>query len=364
MLGLLLLAVAATAHAAPWRAGLDVERQEAPQAAGANAERALPGMWPNWGGGPHNDRHALAELHISPCTVQRLSVLWTTATSTSVSCTPTVFEDRVYFGDMNLGVSTGYVYSADARTGEIRWRTPVINITHESGEYVVSRTSPAMHAATRSVIVGTLTGAYVAALSMDTGDILWRTKLSTFYGAFITQSPTVVGDRVYVGVSSGEETLAAAPGYVCCVFQGSFHALDVRTGAVLWSTSMLPDNGGAPGGFSGAAVWGSSPAVDAARGRVYIATGNLYNVPESVDACRQRVGNATAAVSDCIPPDVHYDSILALDTDSGAIVWAHRLGPWDVWTVRVAALAQFLFCVLFNYFFFFLCFSACVRILG
>ncbi|CAN1169039.1 Polyvinylalcohol dehydrogenase [Linum perenne] len=38
--------------------------------------------------------------------------------------------------------------------------------------------------------------------------------------------------------------------------------LDVKTGFVLWNTYMIPDNGGQRGGYSGAAVWGSSPAID------------------------------------------------------------------------------------------------------
>ncbi len=56
-------------------------------------------------------------------------------------------------------------------------------------------------------------------------------------------------------------------------------ALDLATGAILWKTVMVPE------GFSGGAVWGSSPAIDAKRGQVYIGTGNNYSVPQAVLDC-------------------------------------------------------------------------------
>ena len=84
-------------------------------------------------------------------------------------------------------------------------------------------------------------------------------------------------------MSSLEEALAAfVPGYVCCSFRGSMLALDLKTGAILWKTFL------APPGYSGNAVWGSSPAIDTKRKQVYIATGNNYSVPHAVlDVCRR-----------------------------------------------------------------------------
>ena len=37
-----------------------------------------------------------------------------------------------------------------------------------------------------------------------------------------------------------------------------------------------------PAGYTGNAVWGSSPAIDTKRNQVYIATGNNYSVPDDV----------------------------------------------------------------------------------
>ena len=85
----------------------------------------------------------------------------------------------------------------------------------------------------------------------------WVTQVDTNKAAVITGSPVVVGNMVIVGVSSSEEGLADTPGYVCCTFRGSLVALNVNTGAILWKTYTVPDNGGQPTGYSVAVRSGS-----------------------------------------------------------------------------------------------------------
>jgi len=148
------------------------------------------------------------------------------------------------------------------------------------------------------------------------------------FAAIITQSATVFDGRVYVGVASLEEALAGLiPDYPCCSFRGSMLALDVNTGAILWKTYTAPE------GFSGNAVWGSSPAVDTKRGQIYIATGNNYSVPPDVLACVADNVDNPAGQAACLPADDHFDSVLALDRKTGAIRWATRGLPYDAWTV-------------------------------
>ena len=101
-------------------------------------------------------------------------------------------------------------------------------------------------------------------------------------------------------------------------------ALDLNTGAILWKTYMAPQ------GYTGNAVWGSSPAIDTKRCQLYIATGNNYSVPTDVLAC---VAANPRNPSDCLAPDNHFDSILALYVKTGAVRWATRAIPYDAWTV-------------------------------
>lgn len=131
-------------------------------------------------------------------------------------------------------------------------------------------------------------------------------------------------------MSSLEEELSADQ---CCTFRGSLVKLDVRTGRVLWQTYMLPDNGGKLGGYAGAAIWGSSPSIDIIRRHVYVATGNLYTAPANVTECQEKQNNQTTPPTQpdqCIGPDVHFNSILALDMNSGKIIWSRQLGGYDI----------------------------------
>ncbi|KAJ8775256.1 hypothetical protein K2173_020260 [Erythroxylum novogranatense] len=95
---------------------------------------------------------------------------------------------------------------------------------------------------------------------------------------------------------------------------------------------MLPDNSGKRGGYAGAAVWGSSPSIDAKRNHIYIATGNLYSAPPRILQCQEKQNNQTPSGPDeCIEPENHSNSVLALDLDSGDIKWCRQLGGYDVW---------------------------------
>lgn len=133
-----------------------------------------------------------------------------------------------------------------------------------------------------------------------------------------------------MGASSLEELLPAGQ---CCTFRGSLVKLDIRNGNILWQTYTLPDNGGILGGYSGAAIWGSSPSIDIARGLVYVGTGNLYLAPPAVLQCQAAQNNRTSPPSQpdqCFGSDVHFNSLLAFDINTGRIVWAKQLGGYDV----------------------------------
>src|SRR5215213_7757531 len=153
------------------------------------------------------------------------------------------------------------------------------------------------------------------------------------YG-MVTQSAVVDGNTVYVGLASNEELIAALdPTYVCCVERGSILALNAKTGKILWKTYMVPE------GYSGGAVWGGTPVVDHARGSLFISTGNNYSMPESVMECVSANQGNPEAVKACISPDDHFDSVLALNLNTGAIKWATTAIPFDAW--NVACLPEF-----------------------
>ncbi|XXG77338.1 hypothetical protein AAC387_Pa08g1509 [Persea americana] len=109
--------------------------------------------------------------------------------------------------------------------------------------------------------------------------------------------------------------------------------LDVKTGAIQWQTFMLPDKEGQIGGYSGAAVWGSSPSIVVDCGLVYIGTGNLYTAPPDVIECEEIQSNKTVRdyPDPCVEPENHENSIIALDMDTWEMRWYKQLGGFDAW---------------------------------
>jgi polyvinyl alcohol dehydrogenase (cytochrome) len=284
------------------------------------------GLWKMAGQSIKNTHHQKAESNISPSNVGDLEVQWAVTTGGEIWATPAVDGKFAYFPD-----SVGNLYKVNSDTGAVVWQRQIADYTGVPGNF--SRTTPAIHG--EFLIFGDqagrqFAGANVMAVDKNTGDLVWVNHLGTHPAAIITQSATVHGDKVYVGVASLEELYAAIiPGYVCCDFRGSMAALDANTGETLWQTSVVPEN------FSGNAIWGSAPAVDTKRDQVYVATGNNYSAPQSVLDCVADAGDDADAQMACLAPypDNYFDSVLALDLTTGAVNWSNTVIPFDVWTV-------------------------------
>jgi polyvinyl alcohol dehydrogenase (cytochrome) len=294
----------------------------------AGAAAAAQGSdWSSAGGNRQNTRFQASEHTLSVANVAGLGVKWAVTTAGDVSATPAVDADTVYAPDW-----AGNLYAVDKLTGAVKWTA---SIPGASGSFLdKARTTPAV--TDDKVIVGTQggflfgggAGAKVLAFDKATGALVWSTKVDAHPAAIVTQSATVFDGRVYVGVASQEEALAAlVPGYALS-FRGSMLALDLESGAILWKTSMVP----ATPGYTGNAVWGSAPAIDPKRGQLYIATGNNYSVPADVLAC-VAAHTDPAERAACLPADDYFDSVLALDLKTGAIRWATKALPYDAWTV-------------------------------
>ncbi len=266
-----------------------------------------------------------AEHLINPANVNALAPQWVLTTGGDVSATPTVDADAVYVPDW-----AGNLFAIERNTGDVIWSHKISEYNGVPGS--VSRVSPALHG--DDIIIGDIlnanaphNGANVIALDRKNGNLRWITQVDTHPAAIITGSPVIYKGLVFVGVSSNEESLATNPAYPCCSFRGSIVALDAKNGQILWKTFDMPENGGQPGGYSGGAVW-QPPAIDPARGSLFVGTGNNYTAPDQVQACQ----NADP-LADCTAPDDLFDTALALDLNTGRIKWAKRLQGFDTWTV-------------------------------
>lgn len=278
-------------------------------------------QWNSAGGNRENTRFQSTENKLDVTNVAGLVPKWVVATGGDVSATPAVDGTSVYVPDW-----AGNLYAVDKMTGQITWQVSIPTLTGVAGDK--ARATPAL--TEEKLIIGTQGafggGGKVLAFDKHTGALLWSTTADDHPLAIITQSATIFGGLVYVGVASLEEAIAASPGYPCCSFRGSMLAIDVDTGAIVWKTYMAPE------GFSGNAVWGSSPAIDTKRKQLYVATGNNYSVPPDVLDCVAAAGDDPNLQRACMPADNHFDSIMAIDLKTGAVRWATRAVPFDAWT--------------------------------
>lgn len=286
-----------------------------PAAADANPG-GVP-LQPDWvsGGQNNSDTHnAATEQVINPANVGNLAPKWTFTTAGDISATPTVADGTLYLPDWG-----GKLWAINAETGRAIWSNTIESYNGVPGD--ISRTSPAYSNGDLFLGTGTqdnsnLAGAYMISVDARTGKELWKTQVDNDPAAVVTSAPTVDNGVVYVGVSSKAEAVNQTP-----TFRGSIEALDARTGNILWRTFTVPE------GFTGGAVWGSQPVVDHKTGLVYVGVGNNYTSPPGF--CKDpKETNCTPA-----PPDNHIDSVLGINTATGAIVWSRPTFTADTWTV-------------------------------
>ncbi|KAF5735530.1 hypothetical protein HS088_TW15G01037 [Tripterygium wilfordii] len=286
--------------------------------------------WLNHGGDLKNRRYADKETKINPITASKLKLKWEFYAGRDITATPAIFNGTLYFPSWN-----GNIYAVKASDGSLVWKKNVSEVTGINApgfirgvNSTVSRSTPTI--AEDLVIVGLYAPCVVIALEILTGKLVWMTQLDKHPSSLVTMSGTYYNGGFYVGTSSLEEGATIEQ---CCTFIGSLAKLDVRTGGIIWQAYMLPSNQGRRGGYAGAAIWGSSPSIDINRNLVYIATGNLYSAPENVTECQERQNNQTSPTQpdECIEPENHSNSILALELETGKIRWYRQLGGYDVW---------------------------------
>ena len=281
---------------------------------------AAQSQWLSAGQNLNNTRNAATESKISVSNANQLTVNWAFTTAGDVSATPAVEGNAVYFPDWG-----GFIYKVDAITGKLIWSRQVKEFTKQS--FNLSRVTPLIEG--DQVIFGTQlgpilegVGAYIISLNKNTGELLWMTQIEDHPWAIVTQSAIAFGNMIYVGVSSLEELAdGIIPGYEPS-FRGSLVALNKNTGAIVWKTYMTPGNG-----YTGCAIWGSTPVIDPKRGSVYVTTGNNYSVPQDVLNCVTAGGGQT-----CNDPNNHFDAVVALNLNTGEIKWATSVLPFDAWT--------------------------------
>jgi polyvinyl alcohol dehydrogenase (cytochrome) len=249
------------------------------------------GEWPQFGldlAGSHNQTgehliDAVAAATLTPAWTFDAN-FWSKTSNNEITGYPVVSGGCVYVGS-STGVfaPVGWVFSINADTGELVWRTQV-----NGGVY----STVAVSGGVVYAFVSRVGTPFVAALDQETGKILWERIVDHQVGSDAVSSPVVYDGMVWVGVSG---TAAEINEGDRASFQGSFVLIDASplcAGSTTDLTCTTPTplaTGGSqlaktytippalwPDGYSGGSIW-STIAIDAPTRSGYVGTGNPFN---------------------------------------------------------------------------------------
>lgn len=254
--------------------------------------------WPTYNG-DYSGRRFSTLSQINKQNVHSLAMAWAFQThSASLKSTPLEVNGILYF------TTPDNVWAIDARDGHQIWHYE----RPSQGDHVGNR-GVAMYK--DKLYFGT-PDAHLICLSARDGKEVWNIEIADVrLGYYVSVAPLVVKDRLIIG-TSGDQT--DIPHFI--------EAIDPKTGKVLWRTSTVP-NPGAPGSETwpnaDTMMHGGGPAwmtgtYDPEANLIYWGTGN----PHPVLAGVVRPGN-----------NLYTCSILALNADTGKLVWYFQPSPHD-----------------------------------
>jgi alcohol dehydrogenase (cytochrome c) len=237
-----------------------------------------------------------------------LRLVWAYSVNDNTRWVPTPV---VANGLMYVAEGSGRVIAFEATTGDVRW-------VHEREYPEDIRMSQAFGKHRGVALYGDFVywgtaDSYLVALDARTGEQVWETRTGDYRtDGGHSHPPLIAEGKVLIGQTGGDTGV-----------RGRFSAFDAETGALAWEIYTVPREG--EPGFE---TWGPGPVAplggapwntisyDPEFRLVYVGTGQPY--PWS--ATLRGRGDA-----------LYTNSILALDVDTGDLVWHYQLMPEDSW---------------------------------
>jgi acido-empty-quinoprotein group A len=256
--------------------------------------------WPTYNGDYSGERFSTLD-QINAANIGSLALAWVFPThAAAIKSTPLEVNGILYF------TVPDNVWAVDARFGREIWH--------------YQRTSEGDHIGHRGLgmyknwLYFTTPDAHLVCLDAKDGSMRWIVEIADpKLGYFSTMAPLVIRDHVIVGVS-GDVTDV----------RGFLESIDPETGTIQWRWNTDPDPG-QPGSetwpkdsdailHGGGMTW-MTGTYDAALNLLYWGTGN----PNPVLAGEGRPGD-----------NLYTCSIVALNPDTGKLVWYFQPSPHDV----------------------------------
>ncbi|WP_018990390.1 methanol/ethanol family PQQ-dependent dehydrogenase [Aromatoleum toluclasticum] len=261
---------------------------------------------------------------VNPQTVKNLVPVWSFSfggeKQRGQQSQPIVFDGKMY-----VTASYSRIFALDMKTGEKLWK-----YEHRLPDGIMPCCDVINRGAAiygNLVIFGTL-DAQLVALDKDTGKVVWKEKIEDYKAGYsFTAAPQIVKGMVITGNSGGEFGIV-----------GRVDARDAKTGKLIWTRPTVEGHMGfkydkegkqVENGISGTtnATWpgdlwktgGAAPWLSA------------YYDPD-VNLIFIGTGNPSPWNSWLRPGDNLYSSsTLAIDPDTGKIVWHYQTTPHDGW---------------------------------
>lgn len=266
-----------------------------------------PDAWPQYHGDYSAERHVSLK-QITPRNVSSLSLSWVfqTGSTDTLKCSPILVDGVLYI------TLPDNVWALDARSGHQIWH---YTYPANTGFHIGHR-GVAMHG---HYLYLTTPDAHLVCLDARTGKVVWNIVIADAdKGYWATMSPMVIRDHVIVGVSGDFDNLT-----------GYLRSIDPDTGKTQWQWDSTPP-AGTPNATTGGMTW-MTGSYDPKLNLLYWGTGN----PTPVLTGSSRPGD-----------NPNTCSIVALDPDTGKLVWAFQPSPhdthdWDAVETPVLADVQF-----------------------
>lgn len=229
-------------------------------------------------------------------------------------------QPLVHNGKIFVTASYSRIFALDSKTGKKLWK-----YEHRLPDGIMPCCDVVNRGAAlydNLVIFGTL-DAQLVALDQETGKVVWKEKLDDYAAGYsYTAAPLIVKGMVITGVSGGEFGIV-----------GRVDARDAKTGKLVWSRptveGYMGTKGGKDNGISGKTnaswpgdLWKTGGA----------ATWNNATYDPDTNLIYMGTGNPAPWNSHLRPGDNLYSSsTVAINPDSGQIVWHYQSTPHDGW---------------------------------
>ena len=281
------------------------------------ASLASAQSWPVYGGDNGNQRYSQGS-QITPANVSKLNVKWALqlGSNRSQESSPILVGDTLYvtssFGPKN-------VFAVNAKTGEVRWKWSPEMPKGVEQYACCDVNSRGVAYNDGKIFVGRL-DAKVTALDAKTGKEMWtQTVVDYTQGSVITSPPVVAKNVIITGFGGGEYGV-----------RGALVALDQSTGKEVWRTHTVPVGNeknadtwkGDTGKTGGGAAWNVG-SYDPKLNLVYYGTSN----PGPWTAIVR--GNDSSDIGKFT--NLYTASVIAMNPDTGNIVWHYQFTPHDAW---------------------------------